>query len=214
MNPGSFSRKALGMGADIVDMSGSRMPTGEVGELVLRNASIGMTKSLWQDDQRYLDSYWSTIPGLWVHGDFAVEGRDGLFYILGRSDDTIKISGKRTGPAELEGILIGTGKLAEAAVFSIPHPVKGSAILCACVPMPGVETRGLADELSAALVKGMGASYRPERVLLVDDLPRTRNMKIMRRVLRAVWEDKDPGDLSALANPEAVDALRAKMAAS
>ena len=112
------------MGADIVDMSGRRMPTGEVGELVLRNASIGMTKSLWKDDQRYLDSYWNTIPGLWVHGDFAMEGRDGLFYILGRSDDTIKVSGKRTGPAELEGILIGTGKLAEAAVFSIPHPVK------------------------------------------------------------------------------------------
>ena len=214
MNPGSFSRKALGMGADIVDMSGRRMPPGEVGELVLRNASIGMTKSLWKDDQRYLDSYWRTIPGLWVHGDFAMEGRDGLFYILGRSDDTIKISGKRTGPAELESILIGTGKLAEAAVFGIAHPVKGSAILCACVPMPGVETRGLAEELSAALVKGMGASYRPEGVLLVDDLPRTRNMKIMRRVLRAVLEGKDPGDLSALANPEAVDALRKKIAAS
>ena len=205
MNPGSFSRRALGMGADIVDMSGRRVPLGEVGELVLRNASIGMTKSLWKADQRYLESYWSAIPGLWVHGDFAMEGRDGLFYILGRSDDTIKISGKRTGPAELEGILLGTGQLAEAAVFGIPHPVKGSAIVCACVPMPGTETRGLAEELSAALVKEMGASYRPERVLLVDDLPRTRNMKIMRRVLRAVLENKDAGDLSALANPEAVE---------
>jgi acetyl-CoA synthetase len=214
MNPGSFSRKALGMGADIVDMSGRPVPTGEVGELVLRNASIGMTKSLWKDDRHYLGSYWTTIPGLWVHGDFATEGRDGLFYILGRSDDTIKISGKRTGPAELEGILVATGKLAEAAVFSVPHPVKGSAIMCACVPMPGIDTRGLPEELSAALVNGMGASYRPERVLLVDDLPRTRNMKIMRRVLRAVLEDKDPGDLSALANPEAVDALRTKIAAS
>jgi len=214
MNPGSFSRKALGMGADIVDMSGKRLPPGEVGELILRNASIGMTKSLWKDDQRYLESYWNTIAGLWVHGDSATEGRDGLFYILGRSDDTIKISGKRTGPAELEGILIGTGKLADAAVFGIPHPVKGSAIVCACVPMPGTETRGLAEELAAALVQGMGASYRPERVLLVDDLPRTRNMKIMRRVLRAVLENKDPGDLSALANPEAVQGLREKITAS
>ncbi|HXX03969.1 MAG TPA: AMP-binding protein [Xanthobacteraceae bacterium] len=214
MNPGSFSRKALGMGADIVDMSGKRLPPGEVGELILRNASIGMTKSLWKDDQRYLESYWNTIAGLWVHGDFAMEGLDGLFYILGRSDDTIKISGKRTGPAELEGILIGTGKLADAAVFGIPHPVKGSAIVCACVPMPGTETRGLAEELAAALVQGMGASYRPERVLLVDDLPRTRNMKIMRRVLRAVLENKDPGDLSALANPEAVQGLREKITAS
>jgi acyl-coenzyme A synthetase/AMP-(fatty) acid ligase len=92
-------------------------------------------------DARYIESYWSTLPGLWVHGDFAMRGEDGLFYILGRSDDTIKISGKRTGPSELEGILVATGKLAEAAVIGIPHPVKGSAIICACVPMPGVEGR-------------------------------------------------------------------------
>ena len=213
MNPGSFSRPALGMGADIVDLSGKRVADGEVGELVLRHNSIGLTKSLWKADTRYLENYWSTIPGLWVHGDFAVRGHDGLYYILGRSDDTIKISGKRTGPAELEGILIGTGKLAEAAVFGIPHAIKGSAIVCACVPMPGVDrTESLADELSAVLVRGMGASYRPEKVLLVDDLPRTRNMKIMRRVLRAVFENRDPGDLSALANPEAIEHLRQKLA--
>ncbi len=209
MNPCSFSRPALGVGADIVDLSGNRVADGEVGELVLRHTSIGLTKSLWKADQRYLDSYWSTIPGIWVHGDFAMRGRDGLYYILGRSDDTIKISGKRVGPAELEGILTATGKVAEAAVFSIPHPVKGSAIVCACVPMTKPqEPDALAEELARALVHGMGASYRPEQVLLVDDLPRTRNMKIMRRVLRAVFEDRDPGDLSALANPEAIDHFR------
>jgi acetyl-CoA synthetase len=214
MNPCSFSRPALGMGADIVDMSGKRIPDGEVGELVLRHASIGLTKSLWKADDRYLENYWSAIPGLWVHGDFAMRGHDGLYYILGRSDDTIKISGKRTGPAELEGILIQTGKLAEAAVFGIPHAIKGSTIVCACVPMPGIDGgKGLEDELAAALVQGMGTSYRPEKVLLVDDLPRTRNMKIMRRVLRAVFENKDPGDLSALANPEAIEHLKQKLAA-
>jgi acetyl-CoA synthetase len=213
MNPGSFSRPALGVGADIVDMTGQRVPDGTVGELVLRHSSIGLTKSLWKADARYIESYWSTLPGLWVHGDFAMRGEDGLYYILGRSDDTIKISGKRTGPAELEGILIATGKLAEVAVFGIPHPVKGSAIVCACVPMPGVEgDNGLASQLSSAIVAGMGTSYRPETILFVDDLPRTRNLKIMRRVLRAVFEDKDPGDLSALANPEAVDRLREKLA--
>jgi len=214
MNPCSFSRPALGVGADIVDMSGKRIADGEVGELVLRHSSIGLTKSLWKADSRYLENYWSAIPGLWVHGDFAMRGHDGLYYILGRSDDTIKISGKRTGPSELEGILIGTGKLAEAAVFGIPHPVKGSTIVCACVPMPAVaDAKGLAEELSSALVRGMGASYRPEKVLLLDDLPRTRNMKIMRRVLRAVFENRDPGDLSALANPEAIDHFRQKLAA-
>ncbi|WP_375786877.1 AMP-binding protein [Bradyrhizobium sp. Pha-3] len=212
MNPCSFSRPALGVGADIVDMAGHRVPDGEVGELVLRHASIGLTKSLWKADQRYLESYWNTIPGIWVHGDFAVRGRDGLYYILGRSDDTIKISGKRVGPAELEGVLTATGKVAEAAVFSVPHPVKGSAIVCACVPITGLqESSTLPEELSQALVHGMGASYRPERVLMVDDLPRTRNMKIMRRVLRAVFEDKDPGDLSALANPEAIAHIRLRL---
>jgi len=213
MNPGSFSRPALGVGADIVDLSGQPVPAGTVGELVLRHSSIGLTKSLWKADARYIESYWSTLPGLWVHGDFAMHGEDGLYYILGRSDDTIKISGKRTGPAELEGLLIATGTLAEAAVFGIPHPVKGSAIVCACVPMPGVAgDQGLASQLSSAIVRGMGTSYRPETILFVDDLPRTRNLKIMRRVLRAVFENKDPGDLSALANPEAVELLRAKLA--
>jgi acetyl-CoA synthetase len=215
MNPCSFSRPALGVGADIVDLSGNRAPDGEVGELVLRHASIGLTKSLWKADQRYLESYWNTIPGIWVHGDFAMRGRDGLYYILGRSDDTIKISGKRVGPAELEGVLTATGKVAEAAVFGIPHPVKGSAIVCACVPMARTQDpTALSEELSRALVHGMGASYRPDRILLVDDLPRTRNMKIMRRVLRAVFEDRDPGDLSALANPEAVDQLRTQLKAA
>ncbi|MFN5717311.1 MAG: AMP-binding enzyme [Bradyrhizobium sp.] len=144
-----------------------------------------------------------------------MRGHDGLYYILGRSDDTIKISGKRTGPSELEGILIDTGKVSEAAVFGIPHPVKGSAIVCACVLMPGTNVESeIVNELSSAIVSGMGASYRPEKIIFVDDLPRTRNMKIMRRVLRAVFESKDPGDLSALANPEAVDRLREKLGAA
>ena len=213
MNPGSFSRPALGVGADIVDMTGRSLPPGEIGELVLRHSSIGLTKSLWKADARYIESYWSTLQGLWVHGDLAMRGYDGLYYILGRSDDTIKISGKRTGPSELEGILVSTGKVAEAAVFGIPHDVKGSAIACACVLMPDVDGRGVAEELSSALVNSMGASYRPEMIVFVDDLPRTRNLKVMRRVLRAVFENRHPGDLSALANPETVERLREKLGA-
>ena len=163
------------------------MERGQVGELVLRQASIGMTKSLWKDDDRYLQSYWSAISGLWLHGDFAMRGEDGLYYILGRSDDTIKVSGKRVGPSEIEGFLTATGKVSEAGAFGVTDPVKGSTIVCACILMPGFEDGdALKDELSQAVVKGMGASYRPGRIIFVDDLPRTRNMKIMRRVLRAV----------------------------
>jgi acetyl-CoA synthetase len=147
-----------------------------------------------------------------VHGDFAMRDEDGLYYILGRSDDTIKVSGKRTGPSEIETLLTGTGKVSEAAVIGVPDELKGSAIVCVCVPMPGVAAdAALEQELSAAVVSGMGTSYRPREVLLVSDLPKTRNMKIMRRVVRAVIRGDNPGDLSSLVNPEAVTELQARL---
>lgn len=211
LRPGSFGMGGLGVGVDIVDDTGKAVGAGQVGELVLRNPNIGFTKSLWRDDERYLDSYWRTLPGIWVHGDFAMRDEDGLVYILGRSDDTIKVSGKRTGPSEIETLLTGTGKVSEAAVIGVPDEVKGSAIVCVCVPMPGVAAdAALERELSEAVVKGMGASYRPRQVLLVSDLPKTRNMKIMRRVVRAVYRGDSPGDLSSLVNPEAVAELQAR----
>jgi acetyl-CoA synthetase len=214
LRPGSFGMRGLGSGADIVDDNGQPVGPGQVGELVLRNPNIGFTKSLWRDDERYLDSYWRTIPGVWVHGDFAMRDEDGLYYILGRSDDTIKVSGKRTGPSEIETLLTGTGKVSEAAVIGVPDELKGSAIICVCVPMPGVVAdAALEAELSRAVVQGMGNSYRPRQVLLVSDLPKTRNMKIMRRVVRSVFQGNSPGDLSALVNPEAVAELQAKLTA-
>ena len=214
LRPGSFGMGGLGVGADIVDDAGRPVAAGQVGELVLRNPNIGFTKSLWRDDERYLDSYWRTLPGIWVHGDFAMRDAEGLIYILGRSDDTIKISGKRTGPSEIETLLTGTGKVSEAAVIGVPDELKGSAIVCVCVAMPGVTAdAALEQELSTAVVKGMGTSYRPRQVLLVSDLPKTRNMKIMRRVVRAVYKGESPGDLSSLVNPEAVTELQARIAA-
>jgi acetyl-CoA synthetase len=104
--------------------------------------------------------------------------------------------------------------VSEAAVIGVPDEVKGSAIVCVCVPMPGVAPDGaLEQELAAAVVKGMGSSYRPRQVLLVADLPKTRNMKIMRRVVRAVYRGDSPGDLSSLVNPEAVAELQARLSA-
>jgi acetyl-CoA synthetase len=207
--PSSFSGRALGVGLAIVDESGRAVPDGSVGELVLRHANIGMTRSLWRDDVRYLESYWNLIPGFWVHGDFVRRDPDGLYYILGRSDDTIKVSGKRTGPTEIENLLTATGTVSEVAAIGVPDPVKGSTIVCVCVPMPGVEAgAALAQRLSQAVVDGMGASYRPAAVVFVDELPRTRNLKVMRRVVRAVYVGGDPGDLSALVNPHTVENLR------
>ncbi|OWU83217.1 AMP-dependent synthetase [Oceanicola sp. 22II-s10i] len=207
--PGSFGARGLGCGVDIVDDGGHPVADGQVGELVLRNPGIGMTKGLWRDEERYLDTYWRTLPGIWVHGDFARRDPDGLYYLLGRSDDTIKVSGKRTGPAEIESALTETGEVSEAAVVGVPDPVSGSALVCVCVPMPGYEADGgLPKRLSDAVVSRMGRTYRPRHVLLAEDLPKTRNLKIMRRVIRAILLREDPGDLSAISNPESIDALK------
>ena len=207
--PCSFSGPVPGMGADIVDDAGISRGPGQAGELVLRQASIGLTKSLWRDDKRYFESYWNTIPGMWVHGDLAMRDADGYWFILGRSDDTIKIAGKRTGPAELENLLMKTGQLLECAVVGIPDELKGSAIVCVCVALPGVDAgTSLEQELTRTLVEGMGASYRPKRIVFARDLPKTRNLKVMRRVVRAALTGANAGDLAALVNPDAVQELR------
>jgi acetyl-CoA synthetase len=210
INPGSFAGPIPGMGADIVDESGKPVPPGQVGELVLRKPSIGLTRGLWNDpgNERYLESYWEAIPGLWVHGDLTKVGEDGLYYILGRSDDTLKIAGKRVGPGELENVLMGSGKLIEAAAVSLPDETKGASIVCVCVPHPEMKSNAsLPAELGEFLAKTLGPTYRPSRVILADDLPKTRNLKVMRRVIRATLMGNAPGDVSAIVNPEAIDGL-------
>jgi acetyl-CoA synthetase len=208
LRAGAIGGPAPGMGVDVVDDAGNSLGANEVGELVLRSPSIGLTAGLWKDPDgsRYLESYWRTIPGMWVQGDWAMHDDAGLWYVLGRSDDTIKVSGKRTGPSEIENVLLETGKVSDAAAIGVPDPVKGAAVVCVCVPMPGeVADARLVEELREAVARGMGNSYRPKTVLLVSDLPRTRNLKVMRRVIRAAFTGEDPGDLSALVNPEAVE---------
>lgn len=210
LKPCCFNTAMPGMGADVVDERGRTMATGQVGELALRNHSIGLTRGLWQNPERYLDSYWRTIEGLWIHGDWAARDDDGMWYVLGRSDDTLKIAGKRTGPAEIEGPLMATGKIVEAAVIGVPDPVGGAAVACVCVPVPGVDEASLKAELSAAVVAAMGKAFRPKHVILVDDLPKTRTLKVMRRVVKALLLGSDPGDLSSLMNPESIAALKLK----
>ena len=209
LNPGAFGGPVPGVAADIVDPSGRTVGVGEAGELVLRGPSIGITRGLWKEPQRFLDSYWSAIPGCWVQGDYARRDEDGLWYLLGRSDDTIKIAGKRTGPAELESILVESGLLVEAAIVGVPDPVTGAALACAAVlsdkaPPP----QQAALELSNLLAASAGAPYRPRFFVFTDLLPRTRNQKIMRRVVRAALLGESHGDLGSLLNPDAIEALR------
>ncbi len=210
LEPLSFGGAIPGMSADVADASGRSLPPGEKGELVLRRPSISLTRGLWRDEERYLETYWRPIPGCWRHGDLATRDADGFWYLFGRSDDTIKLAGKRTGPSEIEAILTSTGKVTEAAVVGVPDPLKGEALVFFVMPMPGVEAGpAFLDRLAEVVTRDMGTAFRPKHVFAVSDLPRTRNMKIMRRAVRAAWLGEPQGDLSSLVNPEALDEIRA-----
>ncbi len=210
IKPCAFNAPLPGMDADVLDENGQSV-RGQVGELVIRQPWIGMTRGFWRDPQRYLATYWSRFPGVWVHGDWAVVDSDGSWYVLGRSDDTIKVAGKRLGPAEVESVVVSHPSVTEAAAIGVPDPVKGEAVVVFCVLPPNtVPTDELRAELRQLVVEQMGKPLAPKKVEFVSDLPKTRNAKVMRRVVRTAYLGQDPGDLSALVNPEVVEEIRSK----
>lgn len=209
LKPSSFSTAMPAMGADVVDGSGSGVSVGTIGELVLRKTSIGLTAGLWKDSARYVESYWSQIPGMWVQGDLAYRDVDGHWYVPGRSDDTLNVAGRRMGPAEIENVLLETNMLMEAAAVAVPDAITGVALACVCVPKAGIEpSLSLRQQLLDAVASKLGRSFRPKRLIFVAALPKTRSSKIMRRAVRSVLCNEPPGDLSALANPESLEGLR------
>jgi acetyl-CoA synthetase len=202
--PCSFNTPVPGMDADVVDEHGHPLRCA-VGELVVRQPWVGMTRGFWRDAERYLETYWSRFPGIWVHGDWAEIDSDGQWFIRGRSDDTLKVAGKRVGPAEVESAATAHPAVQEAAAIGAPHDVKGEVIVVFAVPRPGIDaTDDLAEEVRQTIAGQLGAALRPDRVRWVRDLPRTRNAKIMRRVIRAAYLGLPPGDTTALENPAAV----------
>ncbi|KPK92231.1 MAG: AMP-dependent synthetase [Anaerolineae bacterium SM23_ 63] len=208
IKPCSFSAPPPGMASDVVDDAGNPV-RGVVGELVIRQPWIGMTRGFWKDPERYLETYWSRIPDVWIQGDFAAIDEDGHWFILGRSDDTIKIAGKRVGPAEVESVLVSHPAVAEAAAIGVPDEIKGEAVVAFAVLQPNITPdETLRSELKTLIVKEMGKPLAPKTVLFVSDIPKTRNAKVMRRVIRAAYLGEPPGDLSALVNPEIVDEIR------
>jgi acetyl-CoA synthetase len=205
----SLGGPALGMAMDVVDGEGrSLVETGQVGELVCRKPFPGMTRGFWQEPERYLDAYWRRFPGVWVHGDWASVDEDGFWFLHGRSDDTLNIAGKRIGPAELESAAVSHPAVAEAAAVGVPHEVKGEVAWIFCVAAPGHEPSDeLAAEVAARAAAELGKAFRPDRVVFVPALPKTRSAKIVRRAVRAQALGKDPGDLSSVENPEALEAI-------
>ncbi|MDT0630579.1 AMP-binding protein [Rubrivirga sp. S365] len=228
LKPCGFSGPVVGMDADVVDEAG-RPVRGEVGELVVRQPWIGMTRGFWDRPapasgaasgagagaeggavDRYHEAYWSRLPGVWVHGDFAAVDADGQWFLLGRSDDTMKVAGKRLGPAEVEAALNADPRVLESAAVGVPDDVKGQAVVAFVVLASGAEaSEALRTELVGRVTDALGKALKPRDVRFADALPKTRNAKVMRRVVRAAHLDGDLGNVTALEDPAAVDAIRA-----
>ena len=204
IKPTAFSGPCIGTAADVVDDAG-RPLRDAVGELVIRAPLPGMTRGFWRDPERYEETYWSRFPGMWVHGDWARIDPDGHWFILGRSDDTLKIAGKRVGPAEVESAAVGHPAVLEAAAIGVPHEIKGEAVVVMAVLRPGTsDDDGLRADIGARIAAELGKPLRPETVEVVTALPKTRSGKVMRRVIRAAYLGLDPGDLSSLDDPASV----------
>ena len=207
----SLGGPALGMDLDIVDPDGATVAPGAVGELVCRQPWPSMTRGVWRDPERYLETYWGRFPGIWTHGDWASRDDDGYWFLHGRSDDTLNVAGKRIGPAEIESAVATHDAVAESAAVGLPDPVKGESIACVVVLRDDarlVEPAALAQELRATVREHLGSAFTPKRVVFVDALPKTRSAKIVRRAVRAALTGDDPGDLSSLEDADVVEAIR------
>jgi acetyl-CoA synthetase len=207
----SVGGPALGMAMDVAADDGtSLVGTGDVGELVCRAPFPGMTRGFWRDPDKFIETYWSRFPGVWVHGDWASVDEDGFWFLHGRSDDTMNIAGKRIGPAELESAAVGHPAVREAAAIGVPHEVKGETAWIFCCLLPGASVTEA--EVAAHVADELGKAFKPDRVFFVDALPKTRSAKIVRRAVKATALGTDPGDLSSLENPESLDQIGAAVA--
>lgn len=208
LRPCSLGRPGLGMDVDVFTDEGKPARRGAVGHLVCKQPAPSMTKSFLHDDTRYLETYFSRFPDVWYHGDWARQDEDGSWFVLGRSDDTIKVAGKRVGPAEVEGVLITHAAISEAATIGAPDELKGQVLVCFVVLKPGA-TPPSEKELIAHVAAQMGKPLAPKAVHVVAALPKTRSGKILRGTILRVFTGQPAGDLTSVDNPSALDAIRA-----
>jgi len=199
LKPGSGTRPFPGIQMDIVDEDGKSVGPNEEGFLIIKTPWPSMLRTLYNDPDRYVQQYWSRFPGFYLTGDSARRDEDGYYWIIGRVDDVIKVSGYRLGTAEIESALVSHPMVAEAAAIGLPHEVKGNAIHAYVILKAG-QTAGdhLEEELRNHVAHGLGPIAKPEKITVVDALPKTRSGKIMRRVLKARALGKDPGNISTL----------------
>ncbi len=210
--PGSAQRPLPGIAATVVDDEAHEVPDGGGGYLVLTEPWPSMLRTIWGDDQRYLDTYWSRFQDKYFAGDGAKKDEDGDIWLLGRVDDVMLVSGHNISTTEVESALVSHPKVAEAAVVGAADPQTTQAI-CAFVILRGgaAEDEGLVEELRAHVAKQLGPIAKPKRIMPVAELPKTRSGKIMRRLLRDVAENRDLGDVTTLTDSTVMDLIQAKL---
>jgi len=207
LKPCTLRGPGLGMDVDVFDEEGHSLPVG-IGHLVCKKPAPSMTKGFLNDKQRYLDTYFSRWDDIWFHGDWAERDADGFWFLRGRSDDTIKVAGKRTGPAEIESAALQHPQAMEAAAIGVPDELKGEAVVCFVVPQAGIEpSEDLRAGVTEEIIKALGKTLKPKRLLFVQDLPKTRSAKILRRVIKDIYLGKPVGEVASCANPEAIKAI-------
>jgi acetyl-CoA synthetase len=201
LKPCSLGGPAPGMATEVVDEHGAPV-RGRTGYLVCTQPAPSMTRGIWNDPQRYLDTYWSRFPGMWYHGDWASVDADGHWFVHGRADESMNVAGRKVGPAEVEQAMLQHPGVAEAAVIGAPDEVKGEAIVGFAVPKPGAALDPGA--ICATVAAALGAMFRPREIVVVSELPKTQSGKIVRRLLRQKYLGEPLGDLSTVANPWAL----------
>jgi len=208
LKPCTLGGPGLGMDIDVYNDNGKPI-RGKMGHLVAKKPAPSMTRGFWHEPKRYIDTYWSKWPNIWYHGDWASIDENGFWFLHGRSDDTIKIAGRRTGPAEIEAALIEHPAVSEAATIGVPDEIKGEDIVCFVVLKPEFKpNEKLRDELKGQVIKIMGKTLKPRDIKFVNDLPRTRSAKIVRRIIKATYLGENIGDISSIENPEALNDIK------
>ncbi|KGP71663.1 AMP-binding protein [Pontibacillus yanchengensis] len=208
IGPVTFNAALPGMDVQVYNQEGNAV-SNQVGELVLLKPWVGMTKGFYKENDRYEQTYWNRWPDTWVHGDWVIRDEEGFYTITGRSDDTLNVAGKRTGPAEIESVLVEHDAVVEAGVIGVPHQVKGETPIAFVVLKPHIsQTDALKEEILKHSISVLGKALAPSNIYFVEDLPKTRNAKVMRRAIRTAYLNEDSGDLSALENPQIVESIR------
>ena len=212
LKPGSGTTAIPGVDIGVVDEDGVDAAPNTKGYLVVRRPWPGMMLTLWNDDERYKEVYWSKYSGCYYPGDYAMRDSDGYLWLLGRADDVLKVAGHRIGTAELEGCIVSHKDVAEAAVCGVPDDIKGEAIMVFAVLKRGTgQSKHLAEEISKKIREGIGAIATPRQIYFVPGLPKTRSGKIMRRLLKDIACGKETGDISTLEDAAIVDNIRSAL---